>query len=323
MCGRFLVDAPEIRVQNVTGMPRLAARVTICLVWMANVTRIAESATRVTSCTSRGPVQEPPYTESQMPLPREASAIRVALIEDDSGLVTVLDRRFAALRWDRQVLSYPAGPDQLSALRLHVVIVNPALTGLDYVERIAYALPGLALLVCSDPAPVADRVRGLRGGADDWITKPTHPEELVARIQAVLRRRRAGDTPIEDETIVAGELSIRPDRFDGYVGERSASLSRKEYELLRQLALADGRVLEREEIYQRVWGYTMVRGDRSVDVFVRKLRQKLERVSPGWHYVHTHFGVGYRFAAEPLHRLPDPAVPAATSTPERRTIPVG
>jgi len=57
-------------------------------------------------------------------------------------------------------------------------------------------------------------------------------------------------------------------------------------------------VLEREDIYQRVWGYTMVRGDRSVDVFVRKLRQKLEALSPEWRYVHTHFGVGYRFAAE-------------------------
>jgi len=58
-------------------------------------------------------------------------------------------------------------------------------------------------------------------------------------------------------------------------------------------------VLEREFIYQRLWGYAMVRGDRSVDVFVRKLRQKLERVSPQWRYIHTHFGIGYRFAAEP------------------------
>ena len=69
-------------------------------------------------------------------------------------------------------------------------------------------------------------------------------------------------------------------------------------------------MLEREEIYQRVWGYTMARGDRSVDVFVRKLRQKLERVSPEWRYVHTHFGVGYRFAAE-LADGSAPAVPAA------------
>jgi len=122
----------------------------------------------------------------------------------------------------------------------------------------------------------------------------------------VLRRRRAGDLPVEEETIEAGELAIRPDRYDGYVGEQPASLSRKEFELLRQLAVADGRVLEREDIYQRVWGYTMVRGDRSVDVFVRKLRSKLELISPGWRYVHTHFGVGYRFAAEPVVEVREP-----------------
>jgi DNA-binding response OmpR family regulator len=242
----------------------------------------------------------------------DASAIRVALIDDDSGLVTVLDRRFTALRWERELLGYAPGPDHLAAMRIHAAIVNPALTGLEYFERIASALPGLALLACGAPAPVADRVRALRGGADDWITKPCHPEELVARIQAVLRRRRAGDLPLEEATIVAGELAIRADRFDAYVGESSASLSRKEFELLRELAVADGRVLEREEIYQRVWGYTMARGDRSVDVFVRKLRQKLERVSPGWRYVHTHFGVGYRFAAESVtgaSPAPEPSAP--------------
>jgi DNA-binding response OmpR family regulator len=243
----------------------------------------------------------------------DASTIRVAIVDDDTGLVTVLDRRFVALRWEREVLGYAAGPDHLAAMRIHAAIVNPALTGLDYFERTAVALPGLALLACGGPAPVADRVRALRGGADDWITKPCHPEELVARIQAVLRRRRAGEIPIEEATIQAGELAIRPDRFDAYVGDTNGSLSRKEFELLRQLALADGRVLEREDIYQRVWGYTMVRGDRSVDVFVRKLRQKLERISPDWRYVHTHFGVGYRFAAEPA----EPADPDAPPPPAR------
>src|SRR5579859_4347565 len=241
----------------------------------------------------------------------EGPAIRLALIDDDSGLVTVLDRRFAALRWEREILGHAAVPEQLAALRLHALIVNPALTGLDYIEWTARSLPGLALIVCSAPAPVADRVRALRGGADDWITKPCHPEELVARIEAVLRRRRTGQMPAEEETIVAGELSIRPDRFDAYADGVSAGLSRKEYELLYQLAAVDGRVLEREDVYQRVWGYTMARGDRSVDVFVRKLRQKLERVSPDWHYVHTHFGVGYRFAAEPA----DPAEVAPDAVP--------
>jgi len=229
---------------------------------------------------------------------RDAAPIRVALIDDDSGLVTVLDRRFGALRWERQLLSYTPGPDQLAALRLHGLIVNPELTGLDYIERVANALPGLAVIACSGPTTVSQRVRGLRAGADDWVTKPCHPEELVARMQAVLRRRRAGEMPAEDDVVTAGGLAIRPDRFDAYAGEEPAMLSRKEYELLRLLASGDGRVLERDEIYQRVWGYTMARGDRSVDVFVRKLRHKLERVSPDWRYVHTHFGVGYRFAAE-------------------------
>jgi DNA-binding winged helix-turn-helix (wHTH) protein len=77
-------------------------------------------------------------------------------------------------------------------------------------------------------------------------------------------------------------------------------------------------VLEREEIYQRVWGYAMARGDRSVDVFVRKLRQKLEKASPHWRYIHTHFGVGYRFAAEAVGVEP---VPEAVTPPVKPPAP--
>jgi DNA-binding response OmpR family regulator len=94
-------------------------------------------------------------------------------------------------------------------------------------------------------------------------------------------------------------VEIKPDQFQAFVEGRSIELTRREFELIELLASAEGRVLEREEIYQRVWGYAMARGDRSVDVFVRKLRQKLEKASPQWRYIHTHFGIGYRFAAEP------------------------
>jgi DNA-binding winged helix-turn-helix (wHTH) protein len=86
----------------------------------------------------------------------------------------------------------------------------------------------------------------------------------------------------------------------------SVDLTRREFELIQLLAEAEGQVLQREEIYERVWGYAMVHGDRSVDVFVRKLRQKLERASPGWRYIHTHFGIGYRFAGEPVTDVADP-----------------
>ncbi|MGI8714607.1 MAG: response regulator transcription factor [Solirubrobacteraceae bacterium] len=252
--------------------------------------------------------------------PRQASGVRLALIDDDSGLLAVLDRRLDALGWDRQLLGHAVAPDQLAALRLHALILNPAITGAEYVGWVASGLPGLALVIVAAPAPVADRVRALRAGADDWITKPCHPDELVARVEAVLRRRRMGDLPIQDESIVAGELAIRPDRYDAYVGERPAGLSRREYELLHQLASARGRVLEREDVYQRVWGYTMARGDRSVDVFVRKLRHKLETLSPGWRYVHTHFGVGYRFAAESLDGSTPAVVVAPSGAPRSERV---
>src|SRR6185295_4090050 len=85
-----------------------------------------------------------------------------------------------------------------------------------------------------------------------------------------------------------------------FVGGESIGLTRREFELLQLLAEAHGQVIEREEIYQKVWGYAMAHGDRSVDVFVRKLRQKLQRHSANWHYIHTHFGIGYRFDPEPV-----------------------
>ena len=77
-----------------------------------------------------------------------------------------------------------------------------------------------------------------------------------------------------------------------------------------------GKVIERDEIYARVWGYSMARGDRSVDVFVRKLRQKLERASPSWRYIHTHFGIGYRFAAEAEEAVAGVAPPAPAAHAE-------
>jgi DNA-binding response OmpR family regulator len=154
-------------------------------------------------------------------------------------------------------------------------------------------------------------VRGLRLGADDWVTKPCHPEELIARVEAVSRRRRLADAPAAIESVLAGEIEIRPDQFQAFANGRSIDLTRREFELIQLLAAAGGRVLEREEIYQRVWGYTMAHGDRSVDVFVRKLRSKLQQTSPEWTYIHTHFGVGYRFAAERVGAEPGVAGGAA------------
>jgi DNA-binding response OmpR family regulator len=189
------------------------------------------------------------------------------------------------------------------AMRLNAVVVDLTVLGPQawtYLEKLCVRLPHLGVVVCTGQSSVAQRVRGLRLGADDWVTKPCHPEELIARVEAVVRRRKRADARVESAPVVVGEVEIRADQYQAFVGEVSVDLTRREFELIQLLAGAEGQVLQREEIYERVWGYAMVHGDRSVDVFVRKLRQKLEKASPGWRYIHTHFGIGYRFAGEPV-----------------------
>jgi DNA-binding response OmpR family regulator len=229
--------------------------------------------------------------------------IRLAVIDDDSGFVTVLSKRTGMAGWQQRVLSSAIPPEELVAMKLNALLIDLTVLGDDawsYLERICEMLPDLGVVVCTGRSTVAQRVRALRLGVDDWIGKPCHPEEVMARIEAVSRRRRPGRASTEVGPLVVGELEVRADQFQAFVGDGSLDLTRREFELLQLLADAKGQVLEREAIYQRVWGYAMAHGDRSVDVFIRKLRQKLERRSPGWRYIHTHFGVGYRFDPEPV-----------------------
>jgi DNA-binding response OmpR family regulator len=228
---------------------------------------------------------------------------RVAVIDDDSGFVRVLAKRLEGAGASYRILSGPVPADELAAMRLNALVVDPAVLGAlawEFLERVCGMLPDLAVIVCTQGATVAQRVRGLRLGADDWISKPCHPEEVMARIEAVVRRHRRGAVREDTGPLVAGELEIRPDRFQVYVAGESVELTRREFELLQVLADHAGRVLERDDVYRRVWGYAMTHGDRSVDVFVRKLRSKIQRRSSGWEYIHTHFGVGYRFDPKPL-----------------------
>ena len=232
-----------------------------------------------------------------------AAAPRLAVIDRDSGFLQVLGKRLDRLGWEHRVLGGPVPLDDLVSMRLSAVVVDLTILGpqaWEWLERIATGMPGLGIVVCTGQSTVAQRVRGLRLGADDWVNKPCHPEEVIARVEAVMRRRRRADARVDIPPVIAGEVEIRVDQFQAFAAGRSIDLTHREFELIELLASARGRVLEREEIYQRVWGYAMARGDRSVDVFVRKLRQKLERASPQWRYIHTHFGIGYRFAPEPV-----------------------
>jgi DNA-binding response OmpR family regulator len=231
---------------------------------------------------------------------RSQHRLRLAVIDRDSGFIQVLANRLDALGWDHRALASPVTADALVVMRLNALVLDLAIVGpgsWDYLESVCTRLPGLAIIICTGPSSVAQRVRGLRLGADAWITKPCHPEELICVIEAAIRRHRRNDMPAVVAAAQVGEITVRPDLYQAYAGEASLELTAREFEILNLLSQSD-RVLRREEIYERVWGYAMAHGDRSVDVFVRKLRQKLRAASSQWSYIHTHFGVGYRFAPE-------------------------
>jgi DNA-binding response OmpR family regulator len=235
----------------------------------------------------------------------QPGTVRLAVIDTDSGFVRVLTKRLEAAGWEHRILSSTVPPEELVAMKLNALVVDLAVLGpigWEFLERVCGMLPDLGVIVVGHGSTVAQRVRGLRLGADDWIAKPCHPEEVMARVEAVVRRRRRSQPRADSGPVVAAELEIRPDQFQAFVAGGSINLTRREFELLQTLAETEGKVLEREEIYQRVWGYAMAHGDRSVDVFIRKLRAKLQKHSPSWSYIHTHFGVGYRF--EPEHVVP-------------------
>jgi DNA-binding response OmpR family regulator len=247
---------------------------------------------------------------------RSHNRLRLAVIDRDPGFMQVLANRLDALGWDHRPLSGAATTERLVAMRLNALVVDVTVIGpgsWDYLERVCSRLPGLAVIVCTGPSSVAQRVRGLRLGTDAWMTKPCHPEELICVIEAAVRRHRRNEMPELDAALTVGEITIRRDLYQAYAHGASLELTAREFEILQLLSQSD-RVLRREEIYERVWGYAMAHGDRSVDVFVRKLRQKLKAASAEWSYIHTHFGVGYRFAPE--HEAAPSAVDAMTELPE-------
>jgi DNA-binding response OmpR family regulator len=248
-------------------------------------------------------MSQPEGQPGEAVIARPAGRPRIAVIASDRAFVQVLLNRVDRLGW--QAMAHESVPTihELLTDRLSAVVVDPEVLNEDvfgFVENVAKLAPELALVVVSQAGSVRDRVRGLHLGADDWIMKPCHPDEVAARIEAILRRARRATSRLMTTPSVSGELEIDLSRFQVYVGDTSLDFTRREFEVLRLLAGAPGKVLTREEIYEQVWGYRMAHGDRSVDVFVRKVRQKLEKASPEWTYIHTHFGLGYRF--EPSQR---------------------
>ena len=226
------------------------------------------------------------------------------MLDRDSGFIQVLSKRLERIGFEHRVLASPVPLDTLASMRLSALIVDLAVLGpqaWEWLERVCGALPGpRASWSAPAPPPSHSASAAYASAPTTGSASPATPRRSSRASKGSCGGARTPPGARPKEPMSAGEVEIRADRFQAFVRGRSLELTRREFELVELLAGAEGRVLEREEIYSRLWGYVMVRGDRSVDVFVRKLRQKLKHASPGWRYIHTHFGIGYRFAAEPV-----------------------
>jgi DNA-binding response OmpR family regulator len=237
--------------------------------------------------------------------------LRIATIDRDADFLRALARHVGQFSWS--LIAHP-GPVSGTALlggNPHAVLIDVALLGPRWDAWLAHQAaeaPQLGLLICAETSTMRQRVRALRAGADDWITKPCDVEEVAARLLAIVRARQFAppDEQGARSALGSAQLEVRPDLFDAFAAGVPAGLTRREFDVLLCLARNRGKVLDRRQIYLEVWGFTMVHGDRSVDTFVRKIRVKLELISPHWRYIHTHKGVGYRFAGELLKRARRP-----------------
>jgi DNA-binding response OmpR family regulator len=223
---------------------------------------------------------------------------KVLIVEDDTVIADGMRRHLAQAGFDAVVVG--KGDQGLARLRFErpeVLVLDLMLPGRDGWSLIetarAEGIP-TPIVVVSARGTEHDRIHALEIGADDYLVKPFSMKELVARVRAASRRASRRDEMPRGEPIEIEELRIDPREVQAYVDGESADLTPTEFRLLYQLALDRGRVVTRDELLQRIWGRRETHRDRTVDVFVRRLRDKIDRRATRHTFVQTRYGVGYR-----------------------------
>ena len=225
------------------------------------------------------------------------SVRRILLVEDEVPI-----RQMIAFNLTRAGFEVDEAGDSASARRqiadsrpdlLLVDWMLPDSSGLELTRTLRRepANRDIPIIMLTARADERDRVLGLDSGADDYITKPFSPRELLSRVNAVLRR----SSPAADEPLVAGELRLDPVSHRVYAGDREVGLGPTEYRLLKFLMENPDRVYSRTQVLDKVWGQNVYVEERTVDVHIRRLRQVLEAFAVD-RYVQTVRGAGYRFS---------------------------
>jgi len=233
---------------------------------------------------------------------------KVLIIEDDDVIASSMAQHLSGAGFDPVTVG--RGEVGLARLRYEapdVLVLDLMLPGLDGWSLIESARAegiGTPIIVVSARGTEHDRVHALQIGADDYLVKPFSMKELIARVQAAARRGVRAQPEERGDAIEIEELRIDPREVQAYVAGVSADLTPTEFRLLYALALDRGRVTTRDELLQKIWGRRETHRDRTVDVFVRRLRDKIDRIAPRHTFIQTRYGVGYKL--EPVEKDSQP-----------------
>jgi two-component system alkaline phosphatase synthesis response regulator PhoP len=219
---------------------------------------------------------------------------RILLVDDEPDILEIVGYNLSSEGY--QVFTAENGIEAVSQAKKqkpHLIILDvmmPEMDGIEACEKIR-AIPELAETVITFLTARGEdysQVAGFEAGADDYITKPIKPKVLISKVKALLRRFK--ESSEEDSTVKIGNLTINREEYKILKGKQEIILPRKEFELLALLASKPGKVFKREDILDRVWGNEVVVGGRTIDVHIRKLREKI-----GDDRFKTVKGVGYKF----------------------------
>ena len=232
-----------------------------------------------------------------------SSAQSVLVVEDEQSIASFVSLYLKNAGYEVRTASN--GANALAAVQsatpslIVLDLMLPDIDGIEICRRIRQKSDVPILMLTARDEDV-DKIIGLEVGADDYMTKPFNPRELVARVKSILRRAAPDRKEPETATIQHGDLLVDAGRREVKVGEEEIQLAPKEFDLLWELLDHRGIVLTRDQLLERVWGYTFAGDTRTVDVHVRQLRRKLGDASP----IVTVWGVGYKVGPE---RAPAPA----------------
>jgi two-component system response regulator BaeR len=220
-------------------------------------------------------------------------ADRILIVEDEEKLAGLLRDYLVQEGYEVAVLG--RGDEVEPWVRAHPTdlilldLMLPGKNGLEVCKALRAASAPLSIIMVTARVDEIDRLLGLELGADDYICKPFSPREVVARVKAVLRRSRRGDTPAETG------LTLDPAGYKATLGGRDLGLTAVEFELLKVLAAHPGRIYTREQLMDLMYHDQRVVSDRTVDSHIKKIRRKLATVLPDREIVHSVYGLGYKY----------------------------